>query len=203
MAVSGSALPPGLRPSLIISTVCAAEWRDIASNAPSFDQNVFSLSPVVLIGYVLFAVALGLCLAVVFLPAGAGACPGWPGFIGMRVFTAFFLRERYHDPEEETLASAYGIPDRERLDRGRVLAEQYRRAPVVGRFPSSCVRGMLPMSPAACHTSPVSPTTDCTTGGRIILATESINSRRSRQPSISASPPDCSSAYWWLTQRSA
>ena len=100
----------------IIWTVCAAEWRDIVleSNAPSFDQNVFSLSPAVLIGYVLFAVALGLCLAVVFRRLAPVLALLAVGFIGMRVFTAFSLRERYHDPEEETLASAYGIPDRER-----------------------------------------------------------------------------------------
>ena len=90
--------------------VVAAEWRDavVQIDAPSFNQTAFSLAPAVLIGYSLFAVALGFCLAVVIRRLMPVLALLVVGFIGMRVFTAFYLRERYRDPEEVTVASPFG-----------------------------------------------------------------------------------------------
>jgi hypothetical protein len=94
----------------IVWAVIAAEWRDavIQIDMPSFSQNAFGLAPAVLIGYSLFAVALGFCLAVVIRRLVPVLALLVVGFIGIRVFTALYLRERYRDPEEVTVASAFG-----------------------------------------------------------------------------------------------
>jgi hypothetical protein len=85
--------------------VAASDWRAsvLRGEERSFAQNAFELSPAVLFGYGLFAVALGLAAAVVvrrLIPTLALLAVG---FIGTRIVTTFVLRERYRAPIEETI----------------------------------------------------------------------------------------------------
>jgi len=86
----------------------AIGWRSSILRGPerNFAQSTFELSPAVLVGYALFAVALALAAAVVvrrLIPVLALLAVG---FIGTRVFTTFVLRPRYRHPIEETVAAA-------------------------------------------------------------------------------------------------
>jgi hypothetical protein len=86
----------------------AADWRSsiLRDEGRSFGQNAFELSPTVLIGYALYAVALALAAAVAIrrlIPVLALIAVG---FIGTRVLTTFVLRPRYRDPIDETVAAA-------------------------------------------------------------------------------------------------
>jgi len=89
----------------VIWAVAATEWRAslLRGQTRSFNQNAFELSPAVLIGYGLFAVALGLATAVVVRRLVPTLALLAVGFIGTRIFTTFFLRERYRRPIEETI----------------------------------------------------------------------------------------------------
>jgi len=89
----------------------AADWRAsvlLRGQERSFGWDVFDLSPAVLFGYALFAVALGLAAAVVVRRVIPTLALLAVGFIGARVFTAFVLRERYRGPIEETIPAANG-----------------------------------------------------------------------------------------------
>ncbi|MDP9469294.1 MAG: hypothetical protein M3Q71_01315 [Chloroflexota bacterium] len=90
----------------LIWVLTAREWRasilrDEAQQG--FGQNAFDLSPAVLMGYALFAVALALTAAVVVRRLVPVLALTAVGFIGTRIFTTFVLRERYRDPIEETI----------------------------------------------------------------------------------------------------
>jgi hypothetical protein len=84
--------------------VVAANWREslFPIENHTFGRDPFELSPPVLFGYGLFALALGLTGAVVIrrlIPTlGLLAV----GFIGTRIFTTFYLRERFRSPIHET-----------------------------------------------------------------------------------------------------
>jgi len=98
-----------------ISTLVAAVWAVTTSDwrssilqvdEQSFARDAFELSPAVLVGYGLFAVALGLAAAVVtrrLIPTLALLAVG---FTGTRILTTFVLRERYRNPVEETIPAA-------------------------------------------------------------------------------------------------
>ena len=90
-----------------IWAVTASHWRAsiLRGEERTFGQHAFELSPAVLFGYGLFAVALGLAAAAIvrrLVPALALLAVG---FIGARIFTTFVLRERYRDPIEVTVAA--------------------------------------------------------------------------------------------------
>ena len=84
------------------------EWRSsiLRGEEQPFDRNAFDLSPAVLIGYALFAVALALAAAVVVRRLVPVLALTAVGFIGARIFTTFTLRERYRDPIKETIPAA-------------------------------------------------------------------------------------------------
>ncbi len=82
----------------IIWAVTAREWRSSILRDEEqlrFGQNAFELSPAVLMGYALFAVALALTAAVVVRRLVPVLALTAVGFIGTRIFTTFVLRERY------------------------------------------------------------------------------------------------------------
>lgn len=88
--------------------VMAMNWRSSILRGParSFDRNVFDLSPGVLIGYAIFAVALALALAVAVRRVVPVLALTAVGFLGARIVTTFFLRPHYRRPIEETAAAA-------------------------------------------------------------------------------------------------
>jgi hypothetical protein len=104
----------------------AAEWRHsvMQTDAKSFSYNAFSLSPVVLIGYGLFALALVLAAGVVFRRLVPAIGFLVLAFTGARIFTTFVLRERYRDPVEVTgtdpssVGKLIGLQDYWSLDSG-------------------------------------------------------------------------------------
>ena len=96
----------------LIWATAAMEWR--SSIAPGgeqqrFGQDAFDLSPAVVFGYGLFAVALALAAAVVVRRLVPTLALLAVGFIGTRIFTTFVLRERYRAPIEETTPAANDI----------------------------------------------------------------------------------------------
>ena len=103
----------------------AADWRAsvlLRGQERSFGRDVFDLSPAVLFGYGLFALALGLAAAVVVRRLVPTLALLIVGFIGTRIFTTFVLRERYRAPIEETNPAAddpgtfFAFEDRWTLD---------------------------------------------------------------------------------------
>lgn len=86
----------------------ATDWRSsiLRGEERSFGRNAFELSPTVLLGYALFAVALALAAAVVIRRLVPVLALIAVGFIGARVVTSFVLRPRYRPPIEETVAAA-------------------------------------------------------------------------------------------------
>ncbi len=96
----------------LIWAAAAMEWRSSivrGGEQQRFGQNAFDLSPAVMFGYGLFAVALALAAAVVVRRLVPTLAVLAVGFIGARIFTAFVLRERYRDPIEETIPAANDI----------------------------------------------------------------------------------------------
>ena len=101
-----------------VATLVAAIWVTMASNwrasvlrgeSSTFGRDSFDLSPAVLFGYALFAVALAFAAAVVvrrLIPVLALLAVG---FIGTRLVTALVLRERYRAPVEETVPAASDV----------------------------------------------------------------------------------------------
>jgi hypothetical protein len=104
--------------------VVAADWREslFPIENHTFARDAFELSPPVLLGYGLFALALGLTGTVVIrrlIPTlGLLAV----GFISTRIFTTFYLRERFRPPIQETNPAAndpgafFAFADRWMLD---------------------------------------------------------------------------------------
>lgn len=88
--------------------VAASDWRAslLRGEAHSFGRDAFELSPPVLFGYSLFAVALGLSGAVVVRRLMPTLALLAVGFTGTRIVTTFVLRERYRPPIEETVPAA-------------------------------------------------------------------------------------------------
>lgn len=88
--------------------VIAMIWRGsiLRGDEGTFAQDAFELSPAVLFGYGLFAVALGLAAAVVVRRVVPTLAVLAVGFIGARIFTTFVLRERYRNPVEDTVPAA-------------------------------------------------------------------------------------------------
>jgi len=89
----------------VVWAATANVWRSSISRGEedTFAQNAFELSPAVLFGYALFAVALALAAAVVvrrLIPVLALLAVG---FIGARILTTFVLRPRFRTPIEETV----------------------------------------------------------------------------------------------------
>ena len=88
--------------------VTATDWRAsiVREGARSFGRNAFELSPAVLLGYGLFAVALALAATVVVRRLVPVLALTAVGFVGARTFTTFVLRPRYRRPIEETVPAA-------------------------------------------------------------------------------------------------
>jgi len=89
----------------VVWAAAATVWRSSFSRGEedTFAQNAFELSPAVLLGYALFAVALALAAAVVvrrLIPVLALLAVG---FIGARIVTTFVLRPRFRTPIAETV----------------------------------------------------------------------------------------------------
>lgn len=90
----------------VIWAVTAREWRSsiLRVAEPSFNRDSFDLSPVVLIGYSLFAVALALAAAVVVRRLVPALALTAVGFIGTRILITFVVRPRYRPAIEDTVA---------------------------------------------------------------------------------------------------
>ncbi len=95
----------------VVWIVMAMNWRSSILRGParSFNRNVFDLSPGVLIGYALFAVALAFAAAVVVRRVVPVLALTAAGFLGTRIVTTFVLRPHYRRPIEETAAAATDV----------------------------------------------------------------------------------------------
>jgi hypothetical protein len=110
----------------IIWTVVAAQWREsvLRVDARGWGQNSFELSPPVLIGYGLFAVALVLAAgAIVRLVPAIGLLI--VGFVSVRLVATFVLREHYRDPIHETSAGTPGADSAARGDQSWIIDESW------------------------------------------------------------------------------
>ncbi len=92
----------------VVWAFVAAHWRSSLMNGAgqNFGQDYFELSPIVLFGYGLFAIALGLAAAVLVRRLIPTLALLGVGFIGTRIFTTFELRERYRAPITEIVPAA-------------------------------------------------------------------------------------------------
>ncbi len=93
----------------VIWAFWAERWREdvLRIDGTSFGLNAFPLFPAVLIGYILFAVALVLAAAVVVRRLVPALSLLAVGFAGMRIFTSLVLRERYRSPIEATSVDGF------------------------------------------------------------------------------------------------
>lgn len=105
-------------------SIAASDWRAslLRGENHTFARDAFELSPPVLLGYSLFAVALGLTGAVVIRRLIPTLALLAVGFTGARIVTTFVLRERFRPPIKETIPAAndpgpfFGFADRWILD---------------------------------------------------------------------------------------
>ena len=101
-------------------TVLVTWWRSPHDELYGRMENVFDFEGTVVIGYVLFALALPLVIGALWRRTIPAVLAGFAGYVVARVFVQNWLRERYDTPLTSTWKASSGL-DRPQLDKAWIV----------------------------------------------------------------------------------